>query len=275
LNTTDWRAVSSHPHELGEGLRVFNGIVHWVDLLRGELYAWNPETDRVAALTHRLDRPLGVVESDAAGRLISAAGVGIAELSEDGTARVLADTPLNSARHRVNDGGFAPDGSFWFGTMVHDGSTPEGCVWRWDPESGDITRLLAGIDIPNGPTFLPDGQTVLVADSAGNRILSTQLNDPGDIALFAEVHGGSPDGMHVDPAGRIWNAVWGASRLDVYAAEGTHLASIPVPVSQPTSVVLTGGRNPLVLLTSATIGLDGPGPLDGHTLAAPMSQVFF
>lgn len=268
-----WTPVSTHALALGEGLRPAPGGVRWVDLMAGELYAWTPGSSGGPVLTHKLDRPLGVAELDRAGRLIAAAGTGITELLDGGGERVLADTGLDPARYRVNDGAFAPDGSFWFGTMVHDGSEPAGAVWRWDPASNDVVKLLEGISTPNGPAFLPQGAGVLVADSDAGRILHTTVADPAAVTPFADVAGGSPDGMHIDARGRIWNAVWGAARLDVYAEDTQLLGSVPLPVSQPTSVLVTTGPDPLLLVTSALTGLKEPAALDGFTLGAPLSRV--
>lgn len=268
MDYAPWTPVSTHALRLGEGLRPTPDGVRWVDLLNGELYAWTPGSGE-PSLTHKLAMPLGFAENDASGRLIAAAGTGVVELLCDGTAVPLAGTALDPGRYRVNDGAFAPDGSLWFGTMVHNGSDPDGALWRWDP-AGGVERLRGGIPIPNGPVFLPGGETVLVADSEGGRILRTTTADPGTAQEFARVPGGSPDGMHVDAAGRLWNAVWGAARVDVYGSGQGLLASIPVPVKQPTSALLAGD---LVLVTSATDGMPDPGPLDGYTLAAPLSSV--
>ena len=269
MDQTPWIPVSTSALELGEGLRRTPNGARWVDLVNGELYAWAPGGG-APVLTHRLAEPLGFAEQDSSGRLIGAAGTGVVELLSDGTSVPLADTGLDPARYRINDGAFAPDGSLWFGTMVHDGSDPDGAVWRWDPASGAVVRLRGGIPIPNGPLFLPDGHSVLISDTDAGIILRTTTANPGSAEEFARAPGENPDGMHVDTSGRIWSAVWGAARLDVYSENGERLAAVPVPVRQPTSVLVTGD---LVLVTSAASGLSDPGPLDGCTLTAALSEV--
>lgn len=261
---TDWTSVGGRPLELGEGLRLVDGAVRWVDLLQGLGYTWDRLGEPELALT--ATRPLGVIERGAGGVLLAAIGTGLASV-EDGAVRVLTDTGLDPARHRVNDGAFAPDGSFWFGTMVHDGSAPEGTLWRWEPGAERPGAIWSGIDIPNGPAF-PDASTALVADSAAGQIVRVSIQNPLQRELFAEVSGGSPDGLHIDDEGRVWNAVWGASRLDVYGQDGDRLLEVSVPVAQPTSVLVLPGPQRRVIVTSATIGLQAPGPLDGHTITA-------
>ena len=77
---------------------------------------------------------------------------------------------------------------------------------------------------------------------------------------------GSPDGMTVDSEGRLWSAIWGAGQLRCYAPDGTLLLVVPVPAVQPSSVCLTGEH---VVVTTAAIGLEQRGPLDGAVLFAP------
>lgn len=271
-NPDPWQRLSTHPHELGEGIRLDGDTVRWVDLQRGEIFAWSLQDDAPAVLTHRLDAPIGMVERSGSDTLLGIVDTGVAEIREDGTYELLATTGLDSARHRINDGTVGPDGSLWFGTMVQDDSTPEGAVWRWDPHTGETALVMADIDIPNGPVFDSFG-TLLIADTARGRILRTSAHAPADSDLFATVDEGSPDGMHVDQHGRIWSAVWGARRIDVYGPDGERLTSVPVPVEQPTSVVITAPADPLLILTSANIGLADPLQLDGHTIAARLSSL--
>ncbi|WP_104111415.1 SMP-30/gluconolactonase/LRE family protein [Arthrobacter sp. N199823] len=271
MTHSPWQPISPSRLELGEGLRIIDGTVHWVDLLRGELYAWTPGSADRATLVRTFDAPLGFVEKASDGRLIAALGTGLSWLREDGSVAEIASTGLNPSRHRVNDGSFAPDGSCWFGTMVHDGSPADGHLWRWDPETGETSCMMSGIEIPNGPVFLPEIEAMLIADTVAGKILSKSLVPGSSVEPFVTVDGGSPDGVHVDCEGRLWNAVWGGNRLDVYAPGERRAKPLDLPVSQPTSVTLTAGDEPLVIVTSASIGLETPGELDGFTIAAPLS----
>lgn len=252
---------------------MIDGVVHWVDLLRGELYAWTPGTEQKATLQRTVNAALGFIEKAPDGRLIGAVGTGLSWLREDGTAVELATTGLDGGRHRVNDGSFAPDGSCWFGTMVHDDSEAEGHVWRWDPASGEVTNVMSGLEIPNGPIFYPEIDAMLIADTTARKILSKKLTPEVSLEPFATIDGGWPDGMHVDSRGQLWNAIWGGKRVDVYATATSAAESIAVPVSQPTSVLVTSESDPLVIVTSASQGLTDPAELDGHTIVARLSQL--
>lgn len=273
MTSSPWQPISASRLELGEGLRIIDGVVHWVDLLRGELHAWEPGSTGKSTLIRTFPAPVGFVEKAPDGRLIAAVGTGLLWLRDDGTATEIATTGLDGSRHRVNDGGFAPDGSCWFGTMVHDGSTPEGHVWRWDPTTGAVTAIMSGLEIPNGPIFFPEIHAMLIGDTVAGEILSKSTAPGSSVEPFVRVDGGSPDGIHVDRDGRLWNAVWGGNRLDMYAAGERSPLHIALPVSQPTSVTLTAAIDPLLIVTSASIGLENPAELDGFTLAAPLSQL--
>lgn len=275
-----WQPISAARLELGEGLRIIDGDVHWVDLLRGELYSWTPGSAEPATPLRTFDAPLGFLEKAPDGRMIAALGTGLSWIREDGTVTEIATTSLDPSRHRVNDGTFASDGSCWFGTMVHDGSAPNGHLWRWDAKTGVVRCLMSGIEIPNGPIYLPEIQAMLIGDTVAGTILSINTSTvPGTSGkpfcpeIFAKVDGGAPDGMHVDCTGQLWNAVWGGNRLDVYSLGQRIANQLPLPVSQPTSVILTTSEDPLVIVTSASIGMTAPGELDGFTIAASLSQL--
>jgi sugar lactone lactonase YvrE len=268
--TPTWTPLSREPHELGEGLRLVDRAVRWVDLLRGDGYVWDLRPGSAPELVIKAGRPLGVVERGPNGQLIALCGTGLSRIDDD-SLTPLTDTGLDPARNRINDGTFAPDGSFWFGTMVHDDSEPEGTLWRWEPGTTSPVPILTGIDIPNGPVFLPDRVTALVADTTAGRILRTSVRSPHHFELFAEVEGGFPDGLHLDGEGRVWSAVHGGSRLDVYRLDGTRVAVVPLPASQPTSVLTVPGASPLVVVTSAIQGLESPQPLDGYTITTGLS----
>ena len=157
--------------------------------------------------------------------------------------------------------------------MVHDDSEAQGHVWRWDPTSGEVTNVMSGLEIPNGPIFYPAIDAMLIGDTTARKILSKKLAPEAALEPFAKLDGGWPDGLHVDSRGRLWNAVWGGKRLDVYATAASSAESIAIPVSQPTSVLLTDDADPLVIVTSASQGLTDPAELDGHTIAARLSQL--
>jgi sugar lactone lactonase YvrE len=268
---SDWTVLPGEPCELGEGIRLVGdgpaGRLVMVDILAGRLLTVEPRTELLA-----LDVPLGAVAPREDG-WIAAAGTGIALLGPDAAPSWLArpeqDAPIAM---RMNDGVADPHGRFWAGSMAYDTTSGAGSLYRVDPD-GSVHRALTDLTIPNGPAFDADGTTMYLADTARRLILRLPLNpatgELGEPEVFATVHGGGPDGMVVDDEGHLWSAVWGGARLDRYAPDGALTESIPVPVQQPTSVVLTPDRR--ILVTSATVGLADPGPADGAVLTATVA----
>jgi sugar lactone lactonase YvrE len=166
----------------------------------------------------------------------------------------------------MNDATADPAGRFWAGSMRYDNAPDAGSLYRVD-HSGTITRVLDGVTIPNGPAFSPDGRTMYLADS-DRGIVRRYAVDPatGDLAepeTFFSVSEGSPDGMAVDRDGFVWSAVWGAGEVRRHGPDGTLDRVVPVPAAQPAGLCLGGPEGRTLYITSATDGLDHPGPQDG------------
>jgi sugar lactone lactonase YvrE len=78
---------------------------------------------------------------------------------------------------------------------------------------------------------------------------------------------GDPDGSAMDEEGCVWNACWGAGCLVRFRPDGTEDRRIDLPAAQPTSCVFGGADLSTLYITSARMGLESPGPLDGAVLA--------
>ncbi len=159
---------------------------------------------------------------------------------------MLADTyegrPLNSP----NDVTLAPDGALWFtdptygiqGDYEGRRAEPENptAVYRIDPDSGELTRQLAGLEQPNGLCFSPDGATLYVVDSGVHpgRIHAYPMHDgvPGTGREFATMHAGGGDGIVCDNRGNLWAAAQGADGyrgVHVFAHDGTEIGRVLLP----------------------------------------------
>ena len=194
---------------------------------------------------------------DLQGRLLACEHLGrrVTRTEHDGRVTVLADQfdgkPLNSP----NDIACAADGAVWF-TDPDFGISgdwegapaaaeqPHG-VYRIDPVSGELRRVLDDLAGPNGLAFTPDGKRLLVVESRAQPhrlIWSYAVNGAGlgDKRLLIDAAGhGALDGIAVDTAGRVWCGFGSggqpgadAAALDgvrVFSAEGQPLAHIHLP----------------------------------------------
>lgn len=166
---------------------------------------------------------------------------------------------------RLNDAKADRWGRIWAGAMNNrDPRRPEGYLARLDP-SGQFTVVESGIHIANGPAIAPDGTWMLHNDSFLNTTYRYRITSDGQLADKAvwRVFGpaeGTPDGMTLDAAGKVWVAFWGGRCVRQFEPDGTLLRQIHLPVSQVTSMAFGGEHMDVLLITSARHGL-GPAGL--------------
>lgn len=264
---------------LGEGVRIVGGRVVLVDILAGRLLevgsGSRPEPLRELA---RLGLPLGAVAPLAGrpGAWVAAVGNGIAVLEPPEQLTWLAHLEAdNPGDMRMNDAVADPEGRFFAGSMDQGGTPETGRLWRLDPD-GSVSVVMDGITIPNGPAFDRERQLAYLADSAKGSIwrmvvdpASGVLGKPQEFARLDSGEG-SPDGMIVDDAGQLWVALWGASRVACFDSDGTLRRTISVPARQPASVAISPSMPGRLWVTSATVKLEHPEPLDGAVFRIPV-----
>jgi sugar lactone lactonase YvrE len=162
--------------------------------------------------------------------------------------------------YRPNDGGAAPDGSFWFGTMEENPTGRKGKVFSISPK-GKLTKQLDNIGIPNTFCWSADASTFYLSDSLRQQTFSYSVIKGELIESSEKIHidliGGvaTPDGGAIDAVGNMWNVQWGGARVAYYDSTGQFLKKIEVPVPQPTSCCMGGPQNLHLFVTSARAGL--------------------
>jgi sugar lactone lactonase YvrE len=75
--------------------------------------------------------------------------------------------------------------------------------------SGAVHVVAEGLRFPNGMALLADGQTLIVAESFGQRLLAFDVEPDGWLSggrVFADLKPNVPDGISADEAGAIWVA---------------------------------------------------------------------
>jgi sugar lactone lactonase YvrE len=242
-----------------------------VDILRGDLYECAGECPGEPRRILHIDEPLGAVAplADRADTWIAAVGRGIALIQAGGTLEWLAR--MEPAGHRMNDGVCDPAGRFWAGSMSYDGRRGAGSLYRVDHD-GAVEKVWDDISIANGPAFNAEGRLMYLSDSARGVILRFEV-DPvsGSITepdVFAQIRGGSPDGLTVDSRDGLWAAVWGSGEVRRYTSDSEQALSIRLPVPQPTAVCLGGSGRTRLFITSASHGLECPPPGSGALWSA-------
>lgn len=74
---------------------------------------------------------------------------------------------------------------------------------------GAVREVADGFEFANGIAVTPDGGTLIVAESYGNRLTAFDILPGGGLAnrrVWAELPGGFPDGICLDADGALWYA---------------------------------------------------------------------
>ena len=253
--------LSDHPCHLGEGptYDATTDTAWWFDIREGKLF--------------EADLGSGAIRIHALGRMASALGRIDAErqmiVAEDGLyIRTLADgamtlfCPLegDNAATRSNDCRVHQSGTFWIGTMGKKAEPKAGAIYAL--HRGKISTLFSGISIPNSICFSPDGGTGYFTDTPRAVLYAVPLNPAtglprGEPEVLLRHSGiGGLDGSVCDADGKIWNACWGASRIDIYSPQGERLRSLSVPARQASCPAFVGPDLSRLLVTSAWQDMD-------------------
>jgi xylono-1,5-lactonase len=233
-----------------------------VDIHGCAIHAWSPTTGdhRSWALPERVGWLIARTDGD-----------GFMAGLQSGFARVWLEPELRiehiGCAHpgqpdvRLNDAKADLWGRIWAGAMNNrDPSQADGYLARLDP-SGEFTVVESGIHIANGPAIAPDGSWMLHTDSFLNTTYRYRITGDGQLLdktvwrVFTEAEG-TPDGMTMDRDGNIWIAFWGGGCVRQFDPQGVQLRQIDLPATQITSMAFGGDKMDLLLVTSASAGLN-------------------
>ena len=167
----------------------------------------------------------------------------------DGRVLTLADRYQGKRLNSPNDVVVKSDGSIWFTDPAYgidsdyEGDKQEmeqdGChVYRIDPRSREVTRVITDMVRPNGLAFSPDESFLYVADTGmthkengPKHIRRFRVNGDGATVsggeVFADCNAGLFDGFRVDTEGRIWTSA--ADGVHVFAPDATLLGKFLIP----------------------------------------------
>jgi sugar lactone lactonase YvrE len=225
----------------------------WVDILQSAVHRFDPVTGEDLAVD--VGQHVGAAVPRAGGGLVLAVAGGFALLDDGGTVTPLAD--LTKPGMRMNDGKVDPRGRFIAGSMAYDESPGAGSLYRLDPDRS-VHVLVEGVTVSNGLAWTADGGTLYYVDTPTRGVDAFDYDlDSGAVAnrrrafTIPEEHG-FPDGMTIDDEGHLWVAFWGGWAVRRYAADGTPLAVVELPVSQVTSCAFGGADGGDLYITCAT-----------------------
>ena len=237
------------------------GFLWWPDIKRAKLHRHNPKTGN----TRRYDLPIHASALTLSeGRLLMLgdreAGYYDAETESYQRLTTFPDEPVGN---RTSDGGIAPDGSLWFGTMDNAENLKRGRYLRLDKNTGAATYLdLDAVRVTSTFVFSPDQRVFYTSDTAAQEILAYDY-DPQNGTLsqkrvFASTatSGCFPVGGAIDEEGGLWSAHWAGSRIVRYTPDGAVDRVVNLPVSRPTACTFGGADMKTLFITTARTGLN-------------------
>ena len=232
-----------------------DGSVLWSDIPNDRMLRWHPD-DGMTVWRDRVEFTNGHTrEADGALLHCSHGQRAIVRTRLDAQARPLADEIVvdryqGRRLNSPNDVVVKRDGTIWFSdppygiVSNHEGHQAESelgdnHVFRFDPASGALEIASSVVDEPNGLAFSPDESMLYVSDTSAalradggghHHIVAFDVIDGRRLAnprVFAVVNPGLADGFRIDARGWLYTS--SADSVQVYHADGTRLACIPVP----------------------------------------------
>lgn len=209
------------------------GGLRWVDMTRGDILQL---VDGEVTRTH-VDRIAAVVRPRSVGGAIIAVERGVIAVGAAGAVERRIELWTSEAI-RMNEGGCAPDGSFYCGSMAYDKTVGAATLYRISTDF-EVSTAVANVTISNGIDWSADGSLAFYIDTATQRIDVFDWSPDRGLEgrrPFVEIRdGGRPDGLTIDADGCIWTAIANAGEVHRYTPDGVLDHVIEVPASKVTA----------------------------------------
>lgn len=194
----------------GEGPRWRDGHLWLSDFYAHEVLKVTPDGSRSHVATV-LEQPSGLGWlPDGSMLIVSMKDRKLMRLA-DGNLTEHADMSSIAAWH-CNDMVVSADGRAYVGNFGYDHySEPEektANLVRVDPD-GSVHLAESGLKFPNGSVITPDGKTLVVGETRGNRLTAWDIAEDGSLTnrrVWADLGKNFPDGICLDEDGAIWVA---------------------------------------------------------------------
>lgn len=268
---TDTVTVAVHRRaECGEGpvWDAAAGVLHWVDIIPGEILRTDLATGETTATTY--PEMVGAVAQRADGGLVAAVASGYVGLDASGAVDHRVDCLTDGVR--MNDAKVAPDGRFWAGSCAMDFAEGRGGLWRLD-EDWNATLVVDGLTQPNGLDWSPARDAFYLVETQARQVLRFAwdaergtIDSEPTVLVDADAFSGYPDGLCVDTRGHLWIAEFAGAAVHEFAPDGERVRTIAIPTAQPTSCAFVGPGLDELWVTSAAFQLDADAEPDAGSV---------
>jgi sugar lactone lactonase YvrE len=231
----------------------------WIDISGERVHCFDPASseDRSWSVA---GQPGGVA-LNVAGEPVVASPEGLAALDrETGKMWLRAPIERDKPENRANDAKVDARGRLWVGTMAYDKRPRNAALYRVEGEQ--VTRMVEGLTISNGPAFDEARGRLYLADTALYHVDVFDLDiETGALAnrrRFLDFSDAKvwPDGMTVDDDGMFWVALGRASAVHRYRPDGALDGVVELPTTNPTSVTFGGADGGDLYITTSWTDLD-------------------
>jgi sugar lactone lactonase YvrE len=240
-----------------------------VDMFAGDVLT----LDAAGSVSRRhVDTIAAALRPRVGGGAVIAVERGFALLDAEGSLTRLPEV-WSDPTVRMNEGGTAPDGSFYCGSMAYDQRAGAASLYRLAAD-GTVSVALPRVTVSNGLGWSPDGSQAYYNDTPTGRIaVFDWAPDTGltGMRTFATIpaEDGSPDGLTVDSDGGVWVALYGGGAVRRYTAHGDLDEVIEVGAERVTACTFGGDDLKRLYITTSREGLEpDEDPLAGSVFTA-------
>jgi gluconolactonase len=215
------------------------GYLLFSDIPASRIYKYTPQTG--AQVWREPSHNANGNTRDNDGRLISCHhGTRIVtRTNADGSVETLAERYQGKRLNSPNDVVVHSDGSIWFTDppyglpkQTEGKELDKQHVFRLDPQTRELTSVIADFSRPNGLCFSPDEKKLYIADS-DPKISHIRVFDVTpdkrltNGRIFCKLDKGVPDGIRVDVDGRLYSSA--GDGVHVFAPSGALIGKILMP----------------------------------------------
>ena len=253
------RAISEVVSDLGEGpiWSPQTNCVTWTDITQSVFHT--ADIDTGATQSFSAPSMVGAIAHTHGGDYVAANQEGFAFVGIDGKFSQLHSFLADDMR--MNDGKVDPVGRFWAGSLALSFEAKRGSLYVLEKD-GSYRSVLDKCTLSNGMGWSPDAHYFYYIDSIPGVLkrfdfdsVHGRVSNPIDLVTF-DTSKGIPDGMSVSSDGKIVVALWDGGRVEIYEPDGTKATEIELGVSRPTSCTFGGTDGNVLIVTSASQGID-------------------
>ena len=227
----------------------------FIDQTPGRVFRFDPGSGALSSF--EVGHEIGAAIPRVDGGFVLTSDNGLLAVRKDGSpASLLVAIDAENSDTRLNDAKCDHVGRLWTGTFSRSFARNASALYRIDKDLC-LTTAVREVSISNGIAWSPDGSRMYYADTATRGVDAFDYNmETGNLSnrrRFADIDraDGIPDGMTIDSEGHLWVALYLGGAIRRYAADGTWVGTIRLPVVGVTSCAFGGPHLQDLYITTA------------------------